>query len=1652
MHTSLRLSFGLLLVAPSGVAWADDAPAAAAAPNAVAPADPADPADPAAPAGVAVQSGGDWNALCLRRAVARWEQGDVAGAVSILDQRDALGTADPRADFLLAFGKRELGDRAGFLAATEALNETAPEAGPWAALARTLARLEAVAHEADAPAFLADDPGRSRTDRILALELLIRDGRARAAVALLEEGTGLPDAVVDALGVRARESANADPGVDLRRLAKRSPDTAVERDLVAAARLRMAGELLRAGRDPKELLDVEGDGRFVAAARHARALAALERNDVETARAELTALLSDEPNYERRREVAVALGFLRAQEEAWEDARLALRQAEAAWQGEEDALRALTADDAALDAAWSAWDAAPDATLQLDTDDTNASLRRVAAEARDLAGTPEAKIADATFRRPEASSLPASLTRPTDAERLAVAATEDSLRIATRALSEGRRALSAAEVDATRHGHYYERGRGYAADEGRQLRDSLARIDDLTARSDELLRLMAEVRDEEMRRILVRTAQFLRDAADNLVLAQSIQRFRIEGPAATRPERIPEGIPTPAELLAEEQLLDGDLVSWFETFAAVAPTLVERSHDEVWVPRVTEDLFDLQLAARHQGDWIGEIELAAASARDAATDPQRFAAARAANAATERAMLAYRDRARTQRREVVRTHVDAARSRLAAAHEGLSYGLAVATHEFAVSRPESEAALTSTLLAETAGRYEDFLARHDASPARSEVLFRLADLRLTVARDEFREQMAAFLGEGGDVGADGARAFAPFVEYGPALELYVELLEEHPQFAHRDAVLYHVGMILFDDADPAALGHLEELVSKFPASNYAQEAHLRLGDDRFDAKDFAGALPYYEAAAGGGEPEHAAIALYKAGWSHFNQDAFDASARSFRRLLDLYEKHKDAARTTDLRDEGERHLVEALARAGGASAFATLFVEQGGRPYEERVLDGLGALLRRFSLFDEAAATDSLWLARWPESPTSLSAAQRWVQMIERAEDADRARDRWLALAPKFRRDAAWWRANEGDSLRAEADEFARGAYVAAAVHEHRKARDTQERADWRRAKGLYEEVLAGWPEHGGAPSHHYYAGEAAAALEEYESALRHFATAAESDTASFRTDAAFQGIAVRDTWYEAERATMPAALAARATTPTTAATGAADSAASTAGPDSLARPLIESIDAFVAAWPADERGADLLWRKANVARTHEWHEVAAAGFGALLRTYPADERALPASQLRAQTFYDLEDFPAAAGAYVDARRLALAAGQDSLAAELAPLVPHCHFKEAERLAAADPNDAGTWAPKFEEVAERWPEWEHAEDALYRAGLGFAAAGQAPDAVRAWTTLGQRWPEGEYARDAALNIAQAWQKEDRPAAAARAFERFSERFAEDDDASAALLDAADLYAKAGDETEAERLRTRYLERFPEDVDMGFEILGTRAEKALEAVGPDRPLSTLLAGATVGTAAGEKVGAGAAGSAGAAPFSATGADAVARYLTLADANPELADRSLLARVQFLRGEEAFDSYRRKRISQPLEPSIAQKKSLLENVLQEYRTCAELGVAPWNRAAATRVGECLVGFGDALMESERPADLNGDDLLAYEEVLEEQSWEFFDRGEEAWAELIRQASESDDEWVARAKQLLWPRVAQRFVHRPEVEYPLIASRVDRPEAAE
>src|SRR6185436_14200550 len=220
-----------------------------------------------------------------------------------------------------------------------------------------------------------------------------------------------------------------------------------------------------------------------------------------------------------------------------------------------------------------------------------------------------------------------------------------------------------------------------------------------------------------------------------------------------------------------------------------------------------------------------------------------------------------------------------------------------------------------------------------------------------------------------------------------------------------------------------------------------------------------------------------------------------------------------------------------------------------------------------------------------------------------------------------------------------------------------------------------------------------------------------------------------------------------------------------------------------------------------------------------------------------------------------------EALAVAKRVGADTLARRAERALPVCAYARAEAAVTADSTQHQRHAELFEEVARRWPDYEHAPLAQYRAGLAWLDAGQTEKGVQAFQLLGQRWPANVLAREASLKSAQAWEAAGDEERASAAYIEFAQKFTKDGSADEAWLKAADLADSAGQGEHADNLRKEYLKRWPNDRESALEILEKLAHQELGTVSPERPLAVLLGVSKAGRATASKT---AAGQAAAAP--------------------------------------------------------------------------------------------------------------------------------------------------------------------------------------------
>ena len=1389
------------------------------------------------------------------------------------------------------------------------------------------------------------------------------DGADPAAARRILDGTDVPGRLRSlALHLRARASASTnDPSVRSvhEELAARDDDTDFDRRAIDEAAFALGLGALERGEDPGPWFDrVDTRGPL---APWVDLVVALRADDGSLGRW-LDAHPGHPASFDARlHHAARAL-------EAGDDstARHRYLELERVLDTRADSLAAIAADSSAF-RDWTSrrWDAAASLPLRIDAATYDRALepfdRALREPGRDLPRAEEWLQVEAAAPAPVG---PPSLSEAALRRDRALA---DSIDVAARTVRRARHHLQEVTEELARRDAYRARGANDLDELRTRLGDASASLQGLGEEIPANLAALRALEDSLLARLDARADELAARANTQARRARTLARWYGRGPMARRDPPADPRVPVPADHLDAEAAWADTMQGTVEHFATVTRRRVRRSFSEVFARRLDAGVQVLRTRGDSLRARAGRAAGSLAATREELKTHPDLVAARAAVDGARARHDAWTERRDALRATAARQLLADLRARVERRREAVAYGAAVATTERARSGDPS-------LRAEARERWAAFVEGGCDPAVRGDARYRWADLELAAARADFRHRMRDWL----DSDATTTRALAPLLDVDRALALFDDILEEDPSFARRDLVLLHLGLLHADRGDPRAVRYLTRLVEDFPDSPVVDVAELRRGEIAFEDGDHDGALPSLRAASRSSDPEIRAVALYQRGWSAHVTGRGAEAIDAFGALIDLYDG-TDAPSAFDLASEARALYLRALARAGGAPAFAAAVERNGARDDEPALLADLSELLSEYALYARAAAVDHLLLHRHPLHPAALDAARRWIANTEGPNEDD-----VLDVAARFTPNGAWSEAQADTALRAEASRFARDVFVDTAARRHRAARDADEDATkWEAARVLHERTARTWPDDPRATQWWTLAGECDLALGDHAAAIEDFVIAAR-DPSDHGDDAAWRAVTTADAWY---RSTLVEGVST--------------------GPDSLARRFLDLADGFRGRISDPERVADLEWRALSLAAAHEGDERVVARARDFVERHADDPRAVGAARLAAEALYRTGSYVRAADAFESAATRARAAGRDSLARELDGWAPHAFELHTEEVEADSTRGPARAAPLWRRLAERWPECEQSARALYRAGTAHATAGHDSLAIDAWTTLIDTRPGSQFVADAYRNVARTHEDTGDLAAAARVLVAYAEAFPRSDDAADAWLRAVDLHERRGDRARSEALLDDYLRRHPEDLRTRRSVRERRARAELADGGPGK--------------------------------------AIDAYVAFANDHPAHASDELLAAIAFHRADAGWEAFAAAELTQPLTASIPRKRDRLQDLIEAYRDVIERQVAPWTQAATHRLGEALLHMGDAILQSERPAGLKGDDRLAYDEVLEEQAWTFHERGESTLRELLRHhdpdAAPRTSVWAARARDALFPRIARRFLHQPSFDYPVI-----------
>ena len=819
-----------------------------------------------------------------------------------------------------------------------------------------------------------------------------------------------------------------------------------------------------------------------------------------------------------------------------------------------------------------------------------------------------------------------------------------------------------------------------------------------------------------------------------------------------------------------------------------------------------------------------------------------------------------------------------------------------------------------------------------------------------------------------------------------AAELYAELLERFPDHQRNDSALYQLARSHEQSGKiEPSMQALTSYTGKYKAGDKYDEVQFRRGEYLFVRRDYAQAEEAYQAVIEQDEESTFHLqALYKIGWARFKQHSYEPALNAYMRLLDeTIGSHDNAALPESIKRADKERLEDSLRAVslsfsylGPNGEIRDYFRQHGNRAYEPLLYAKLAALHLSKERFTDAAETYSLFADVHPQHREAPLFQSRVIDVYKQAGFSERVLEEKQAFIERYEPASDYWKQHDAAQSPDVMQQVQRHLRDVAR-HYHALAQQQNKQQAYAEAGRWYRLYLNSFPESKQAPFMNFLYAEL------LTGSGQHGLAAAQYERTAY-------------TYGQHEKAAeagYAALLAYQKHEPTLKGRSKAD----------WHRTGINSALHFAGQFPAHKQALPV--RTLAAQQLYALQEYAAA----IAAAQPVIENPAAAKDLQlsgwtviAHAQFDLEDYQRAETAYQQV--LARTSHKDKQYGKLQEKLAASIYKQGEQEKQAG-NLSGA-AEHFLRIADTVPGSSVNVTAQYDAAAAYIALKQWPDAIGILELWRRNNPEHKLQADVTRKLAVLYQENHQPLRAAGEFKRIAATEKDPLLKREAAWTTASLYQQAGRDKQSIEAYGHFVEQFPRPAEHAMEARYqlVRLNEKVNDPGKQRYWQQQMVEAD----------------------RAAGKDRSDRT------------RFLAAHARLALVATDFAAYKNTRLKEPLKDNLARKKKFMKATIKGYNEAAAYKVSEVTTQATFRIGELYADFGQALMSSERPRNLSGEELEQYEILLEEQAYPFEEKAIEVHeTNAQRVAGGVYDTWVRKSMATLAKLMPARYAKQEKGE---------------
>lgn len=906
-----------------------------------------------------------------------------------------------------------------------------------------------------------------------------------------------------------------------------------------------------------------------------------------------------------------------------------------------------------------------------------------------------------------------------------------------------------------------------------------------------------------------------------------------------------------------------------------------------------------------------------------------------------------------------------------------------------VSAMLEEAGGDITVLDEIIKEHEGLLNKYPDSDFAPTLMFQLAELYYERSQMAYQAQMAdyeqnmsAFQNNETTVEPE-----LPQLDMSKTVFYCSELLKKRPELKFRDKIIYKLAVAYLDEGDQEnAKKYFSLLTDEAPDSPMALESHFRIGEYFFEKRQFDQAVEHYKILLNHWDNPFFDMALYKLGWSYYNQQNYADAISNFLALIedinlvDSLKSPQGSATKVDLRTESIHYIASSFTEYGGPKLAAEFLNPLRDKNYTPSILDKMAELYENRNAYAEAVASYRLLLNFYPFYQMAPHIFSSIIDDYETAEDDSAALGAREEAIAYFRPGSAWQQHYVSGQDSQAGLTSAKDNLVYLGTTFQARAQKEDSLALYDKAIEKYSDYIQTFAKEDNTSEIHYFLAECYYNIGQYAKAAEtYYKVARRYPDSSYREKAAFNRIFSYVQLLDSSKTSQVDTLLLAPFVLT------GDSVLIVVD-NKIAARVITACNDFALQFPQSEWIDQVYMKFGEILSEQQKYLHAAAAYQRVYEKKPSGQYRPAAAINVGQCLFDggyfdraKDWFEEVAAAFADSTQLAAKA--KNMAASSKFKIAETLSKEKKPIKAADmllsiasyPNDAAFQeralfdaavqyqsadsllkaARTFERLAQSHPASELNDKALYQAAMIRETLQDWQLAASDYLALVDSRPRSPLLQQSLKNAAQAYVNADQWIAAKVSFMRYADMFAADyDNVIEFTCRAGDMAFKAGQTDEAQDLFQTTLQKFKQ-------------------------------------------------------FNAGG-------------HP--VDAYFAAQAQFMIGEILFEKYRKIELAPPLQTNFKRKVAEFNNVAKAYAETIKYQIADWSTAASHRIGMSFEEFARAFLQSPIPADLDEAQKLEYKAKLAERAGSYQEKALQTYQKNIEQAEANaiDNSWVAKSRE--------------------------------